>query len=449
MLSSGVIIVSTVCRRIGPTAIPPGPSGHFAILRSGNPCSYFRPIPRPWRRPYNEGVSYSDFKAIIREPRVPNPPRRVWRDWALVGLAVPAAIVESFVNPEIEHPLPSLILTLVLLPLLLWRRTDPLTVVLIGFGMTLVSNLWALTGGEPLGLYTLAVVLVLPYCLFRWASGREAMIGLALILLTWIVSVAVDWNGVGEAIGGLLVVLFPAQIGAVVRYQSNNRRQAIERARSSPREQLARELHDTVAHHVSAIAIQAQGGRAMAAKNPERAFEVLSVIEEEAARALAEMRSMVGALRDGDSPTDVELAPQPGLADIERLTEIGTGPPIDVELAGDLEGLRPAVDTALYRLAQESITNAVRHARNATRVLVRVVGDNERVELTVTDDGVHNPAPSSVDGYGLIGMAERAKLMGGTVSAGPDVSRGWKVRAVLPRNGDGDAGAAPAEGLMA
>ena len=388
---------------------------------------------------------------IFKEPRVPDPPKRVWRDWVLLGLTVPTAVVEAFVNPETIQPVASLLLALALLPLLLWRRTHPLTVVVVAFGVMTASSLYTIvTGVGPIGLYVLGVMLILPYSLFRWASGREALIGLGFLLVTVASSLVADWNGIGEAIGGSLVLLLPAELGAVVRYQANNRRQAIEQAKSLTREQLARELHDSVAHHVSAIAIQAQGGRAMAAKAPDRALEVLAVIEEEAARALAEMRNMVGALRAGDPSADVELAPQPGLADIERLTEIGgngagagagagvPGPRIDVELTGYLEGLQTAVDTALYRLAQESVTNAVRHARNASRVVVRVVGDGERVELTVTDDGIHNPPPSATTGYGLVGMAERAKLLGGTLSAGPDDGRGWRVRAVLPR--DGDAG---------
>ena len=388
----------------------------------------------------------SDFRLMVREPRVPDPPERVWRDWVLLGLAVPTAVVETFVNPEIRYPVASLIVTLLLLPLIMWRRAHPFTVVVIAFGAMVLSNLVAIMLPGMIGGYTLAVLMILPYSLFRWGSGREAMIGLVLILATWFTSMVAEWTGFGDAIGGLLVILFPVELGAAIRYQANNRRQAIEQAKSLTREQLARELHDSVAHHVSAIAIQAQGGRAMAAKAPDRALEVLAVIEEEAARALAEMRNMVGALRDGDPSADVELAPQPGLADIERLTELGgngagagagvPGPRIDVELTGHLDGLQPAVDTALYRLAQESITNAVRHARNASRVVVRVVGDGERVELTVTDDGIHNPPPSATTGYGLVGMAERAKLLGGTLSAGPDNGRGWKVRAVLPRNGD-------------
>ncbi len=388
------------------------------------------------------------------EPRVPDAPRRVWRDWALLAVAMPAAIVEAIFNPEVVQPVASLLMALAVLPLLLWRRTHPLTVVVIAFGLMSLQNLYTVvTGTGSIGLNVMAVMLLLPYSLWRWGSGREALIGLAFLLVTWATSLIADWNGVGEAVGGLIVLFVAVELGALVRYQANNRRQAIERARLLTREQLARELHDSVAHHVSAIAIQAQGGRAMAAKDPDRATEVLAVIEEEAARALAEMRNMVGALREGDQTAGVELAPQPGLADIERLTEIGgngsgvdpgaagrgaggPGPRIDLELAGNLDGLQPAVDTALYRLAQESITNAVRHARNASRVLVRVVGDGERVELTVTDDGMHNPPPSATTGYGLVGMAERAKLLGGTLSAGPDGERGWKVRAVLPRSGE-------------
>ncbi len=382
---------------------------------------------------------------MCKEPRPPGAPRRVWRDWALLGVAVPTAIVESFVNPEVIQPVASLILTLVMLPLLLWRRTHPLLVVVIAFGVMTVSNVYTIvTGVGPLGLYTLATLMILPYSLWRWGSGREATIGFGVLMATFVTSLFADWNGIGEAIGGLLVLLLPVELGTVVRYQANNRRQAIEQARSSTREQLARELHDSVAHHVSAIAIQAQGGRAMAATDPHRATEVLGVIEEEAARALAEMRNMVGALRGDDVGADVELAPQPGLADIERLTDISgngsdtgvSGPRIDVEMTGDLAGLRPAVDTALYRLAQESITNAVRHARNASRVLVRVEGDERQVALTVTDDGVHNPPPAAIDGYGLVGMAERAKLLGGTLNAGPVTGgRGWRVDAVLPREG--------------
>ena len=111
------------------------------------------------------------------------------------------------------------------------------------------------------------------------------------------------------------------------------------------------------------------------------------------------------------------------------------GPRITVELAGDLDQLRPAVEAAVYRMAQESITNVARHARHATRVEVRVCGDADTVRLTVRDDGAASHAASNGTGFGLVGMAERATLLGGTCEAGPGPSDGWIVQAVIPRSG--------------
>ena len=114
-------------------------------------------------------------------------------------------------------------------------------------------------------------------------------------------------------------------------------------------------------------------------------MRALEVIEEAASRTLVEMRAMVGVLRDGEEP---DLAPQRGVADIERLArDAAHGPRVDVQLSGDLDELRPSVGAAMYRLAQESITNALRHARHATRIDVRVAGEDDCVRLTVRDDG--------------------------------------------------------------
>jgi signal transduction histidine kinase len=228
--------------------------------------------------------------------------------------------------------------------------------------------------------------------------------------------------------------LFSAALGAAIRYQASSRLREMDQVKLREREQLARELHDTVAHHVSAIAIQAQAGRTLAAADPDAAVDALEVIEEEASRTLAEMRTMVGALRQGEEP---DLAPQRGVADIERLARsAGDSPRVDVELWGDLDDLKPSVEAAIYRLAQESITNAVRHARHATRINVWVVGDDRCVRLTVSDDGdASSLSASASSGYGIAGMTERAKLLGGTLEAGPSRDRGWTVDAVLPRNG--------------
>ena len=148
---------------------------------------------------------------------------------------------------------------------------------------------------------------------------------------------------------------------------------------------------------------------------------------------LAELRTMVGVLRASEG---ADLTPHPGVADLKRLADqTEGGPQVDVELSGKLDDLSPAVGAALYRLTQESVTNARLHARYATRVAVRVVGDAERVQLTVDDDGAVSTADGSPSGYGIVGMRERAKLLGGTFHAGPIAGGGWRVEAMLPRAG--------------
>ncbi len=387
----------------------------------------------------------------------------MWRDWALLGASYVGVAVEAILRPDMSLRPLAIVIAVVMLPLLMWRRTHPLKTVVAGFGGIVIINIVSgVTGTAPVGLFTMAVLMILPYALFRWGSGREATIGLGFIFAAFITSVITDYTGLGDTIGGLIVMLFPIELGAMIRYQAKSREQTLTQARSSTREQLARELHDTVAHHVSAIAIQAQGGQALATSDPSQAVDVLAVIEEEASRALAEMRNVVGALRDhagldagvvgGEAGEQPDLRPQPGLADVPELAGITAqlrsqtaagqsanvpiGPQVEIELEGDLSGLKPSVDTTVYRLAQEAVTNAVRHARNASQVLVRIVGEDDSVKLTVHDDGIHNPRPVGSNGFGLVGMAERARLLGGTLDAGPnDDGRGWVVTAVLPRTG--------------
>jgi signal transduction histidine kinase len=282
------------------------------------------------------------------------------------------------------------------------------------------------------GLDTSSYLLVLPYALARWASARDVGIGLVVM------AVPVTLSGVGDdplenTIGGALVVLLSFALGFAVRYAAELRAEELAGLRSRERAELARELHDTVAHHVSAIAVQAQAGRVVAAARPGAAVEALGVIEEEATRALEEMRSMVGALRQGDQ---ADLRPQQGIRDLPRLARNGgaTGPRVAVTIAGGLDEVRPSVDAACFRLAQEAVTNALRHARHASEVRVRVDGDDEHVRVTVVDDGRGSgTSMTSATGFGLVGMAERARLLGGTFDAGPRPGGGWVVAATLPR----------------
>jgi signal transduction histidine kinase len=143
------------------------------------------------------------------------------------------------------------------------------------------------------------------------------------------------------------------------------------------------------------------------------------------------MRSMVGTLREGDG---VDLRPQQGLRDLRRLERNGAGGGPRVVVTIEVDELRPSVDAACFRLAQEAVTNALRHARQASEVQVRVDGDDDHVRVTVVDDGRGGAAPTaSTPGFGLVGMAERAKLLGGTFEAGPRPGGGWTVEATFPR----------------
>ena len=376
------------------------------------------------------------LRSVLDEPRAPSPPARVWRDWALVCAVVVGAVLEVALREDLPLPWLCLLVTAGLAPTLLWRRTHPFTAVAVAFGVSAAVDVGLIIADEPaLDMYTVIYFLVLPYALFRWASGREVLAGLAIILVAATAGFFLSWTGIGDLVGGTAVLMTSMALGVAARSQHDHRRRRLQQAKAEERVELARDLHDTVAHHVSAIAIQAQAGRALAASRPASSVEALEVIEAEASRALAEMRAMVRVLRNQE-PAD--YAPQPGVADLERLAGAPTtGPRVEVKLSGDLASLEAAVDAAVFRIAQEAVTNALRHARNATLVEVCVDGGPSSVRLSVRDDGEQGQGRATESGFGIMGMAERASLLGGACSAGPDHDRGWLVEATLPREVNG------------
>jgi signal transduction histidine kinase len=384
--------------------------------------------------PYAEEVS-TPLRSLLEEPRPSAPSARVWRDWALLAVVTVAGVLEGVLREDLPLPGLSVALTVGLAPLVLWRRAHPFAVVATAFGVVGVVNMGLIAAEAPaLDMITMGffLVLVFPYALFRWGSGREASAGLAVILVLATLALFVDWTGVGDAVGGVAVLMASFALGWAVRSQHGARERRLEQVKSEERVLLARELHDTVAHHLSAIAVQAQAGRALAATSPSSPLEALEVIEVEASRTLAEMRAMVRVLRN-EAPAD--YAPQPGVADLERLSGASpTGPRVEVTVSDDLAALPRAIDAAVFRIAQEAVTNALRHARNATLVDVRVAGDQSTVSLAVRDDGDTGPGNPDPDaGFGLAGMVERALLLGGTCRAGPCPGGGWAVVATLPR----------------
>lgn len=410
-----------------------GPEARLLPAAGTVRTSFFRPISRRVRPLYALCVVRGGLRAFWNEPRPPQPPAPVWRDRALVAVVVSWSVVETLLREDLAWgPVVLTVSTLIALSLL-WRRAHPLGAVAAGFGTFIAFDVARILAAvDTTGLLSIAAVLVLPYSLFRWGAGREAAVGLGLILAWLPITFVAEPVGIGEMVAGYGFFLSSAAWGAAIRFHATVRVRDVEQAKLRQRSELARELHDSVGHHVSAIAVQAQAGRALAASDPDRALAVLATIEEAASRTLEEMRAMVGILRDGN---EAELAPPPGLADIERLAHgLGEGPRVDVHLSGDFAELSPSVGAALYRIAQESVTNGLRHARHATRITVRVADEGDEVRLTVRDDGEAGAGARTSSGHGLAGMSERATLLGGTVRAGRGPGeRGWTVDAVLPK----------------
>ena len=199
---------------------------------------------------------------------------------------------------------------------------------------------------------------------------------------------------------------------------------------SDERARIARELHDVVGHSVSVMTVQASAARRLLRPDQTKQREALLVVEQSGREALAEMRRMVGVLRRPEEAP--ALAPQPSLEYLDKLVEHAreTGLPVELRIEGTPVQLPAGIDLTAYRLVQEGLTNAIKHARaHHAEVLVRY-GDGH-VELTVNDDG---PGGGDGDkgGHGLVGMRERVSVYGGELEAGPRPEGGYRLRARLP-----------------
>jgi signal transduction histidine kinase len=371
-------------------------------------------------------------------------------DWLLVGGFEAAAVIEGLARPELAGQPYVTLLAMALMPALLWRRSHPLTTCLIGFGVAgLLSVIQLVAGTEDLGPTSMMVVLILLYSLVRWGSGREILVGMPCIAAVVALGMFAAAATAPDLIGGSLLLLLIASLAAVFRARADLWQRQRREIRTQERLALARELHDTVAHHVSAIAVQAQAGGVIVRTQPAQAAQMLTAIEAEATRTLAEMRAMVRVLReddwedgredgreggrgDGRGGERAAYSPLPGVADLPTLARADATPAVDVSLTGAVTALPRPVDAAVYRIAQEALTNALRHAPSATRVAIDLSRAGDSVRLRVTDDGLPHPGPVAPPGFGLTGMAERAQLLGGSLHAGPAPHGGWVVEAVLP-----------------
>jgi signal transduction histidine kinase len=238
--------------------------------------------------------------------------------------------------------------------------------------------------------------------------------------------------------------LVAVAVGLALRLRDARRRGAAEAVRREEHLDLARELHDVVAHHITGIVLQAQAAQLLVARETperrdgERVGAVLVGIERAGSEALAAMRRVVGVLRDGEA-----LPAGPAVPGVEEFGELvrrfeGQGFVVRVRMAeGVGVGWPPEVTSTAYRIVQEALTNVSRHATRATGVSVVVERGPGEVTVEVTDDAP--PAPARLGhrgGYGLVGMRERVETLGGTLDAGPRPGTGWTVRATLPMPAD-------------
>ncbi len=415
-----VVTVSPYTRRSVRTLVGPRPGCAYSAVR---PIRDARPAH------YRSGV-LTVARSVwgLPAPADAGPATR----WEVAGVAVLAAlaVLETTVwRADLAWRWLSLAVFLVWLPTLLVRRTRPLAMTAVfSVAVSAAMVVGLVDGTPPEDLGTAVVGLLIPYSLTRWANGRDLVVGMGLFLLVAATSLVTQAVTPADRLGGAAVVVAAAATGAAGRARAMLRGRQLEDVRRDERERLARDLHDTVAHHLTAIAISAQAGLAVADSNPEAAKDALRRIDEEAGRTLAETRTVVRVLRTADEPPSTPLADLAALAEPQPV-----GPRVDLDLAGDLDDLPPTVAAAVHRIAQEAIANARRHARDATEVRVRVATAGDDVEVSVTDDGA--PTTRSAHGFGILGMTERAALLGGSLEAGPAPDRGWRVRAVIPTEG--------------
>lgn len=371
------------------------------------------------------------LRAAWELPAAPGAPAHVWRDGVLVGVLVVLAVVETILRPDLPWRWATLAVELAVLPTLLWRRIRPGLMTAIAFGALFVWDaIRAAAGVGGTQSYVLIGLLILVYALARWGSGRAIALGGAAVLASMIRSFVSTPGDLQNTVGGIAVVAVCVTLGVTFRVADAARRQRLEQVRLEERARLARDLHDTVAHHVSAIAVRAQAGILTGAADPASADDALRVIEHEAGQTLREMRAMVGMLREGGV---APLAPTPALSDLPALAAVPGDPRVALEMHGDPAPMPPAVGAAAYRIVQEAITNSRRHARGATLIAVTVTVGAAEVGIRVVDDGRSGGARGQ--GFGLAGMSERAALHGGSCTAGPGAG-GWIVEARLPFGDD-------------
>ena len=217
------------------------------------------------------------------------------------------------------------------------------------------------------------------------------------------------------------------------------REQELRLAAQAERARIAREMHDIVAHSLTVMVAQADGGRYAGAAEPAAATRALETIGETGRAALADMRRLLGVLRDDSDDEEPEsspstLTPQPASGDLESLVEQvhASGLRVSLVRMGTPRTLPPGLGLTAYRICQEALTNVMKHSGPDPTVTVLVQWQPTSLGLEISDDGRGASADAEEGGHGLLGMRERAMMLGGTLTAGPRPGGGYRVRAQLP-----------------
>lgn len=269
----------------------------------------------------------------------------------------------------------------------------------------------------------------------RWLTGRPE----SPTLTGWVTTIA----GYGAVVVATFVAGRRAREGEQLRAQRERERaerqrlalaereRTVRRAADDERHEVAREIHDLVAHSLAVIAVQAEGGRAMVVRHPHRSAEILAVIADTSREALDELRRVVAMLRRHAPVPQANYRPAVGLDNVADLVARLDGRAL-LCVRGDRRGVGPLVGLTVYRIVQESLTNVLRHAGPDARAEVAITVTDRDVTVRVRDDGRGGAADSDGHGTGLVAMRERVKLHDGTLSHGPCAGGGFEVRAVVP-----------------
>jgi signal transduction histidine kinase len=322
---------------------------------------------------------------------------------------------------------------------LVWRRVLPLVVPpLVAVVLAVQPHLVA----WPNVYVEIFIWAIAIYSLFAHApTWRTALLPTGVVVVDAVIQGLGDPDDpTGSVITGLLFMAALLVIAVGVRHQRSRADQATRErdaaeARATEvaaeeRARIARELHDVVAHGMSVVVLQARGGRKVVDDDPASARRAFDAIEHVSSDCLDEMRRLLGILRT-NSDDAAPLAPQPRLDDLTDLVDQAraSGASVDLEVVGNPRHLSPAVELSAYRIAQEALTNALKHA-TGSHARVRVGFGPDEVTVDVTDDGPGGATPDNGIGHGLIGMRERVELYGGSLRAGAEPDGGAADRPV-------------------